>query len=267
MPVEIADRCRRHGPESRAKFGGRRLPRQLRARQDLERCRTETLGGQGEHGEPGGEDHARDPAWKHRPCPKCQQAQAAQGRDHQHRRRRPVPHVLVTFTLPAELRALARRHQKPLDTLRLRRSAAAFPELALAPRFLGGRIGMVGGLHPWPRHLRDQPHGPDIVPAGGLTADDRGRPARPDFLGHVTPLSVLCRAKCRDARHKTDLVPLVAAQVWTKDWVVHCAPVGRGAAALRDLAPDSLRVALSTNRLRPRPEGHVTWQYKASPIL
>jgi hypothetical protein len=53
---------------------------------------------------------------------------------------------MVTLTLPAERRALARRHQKTLDNILFRRSAAALQELALDPRFIGGRIGMVGGL-------------------------------------------------------------------------------------------------------------------------
>jgi hypothetical protein len=43
--VEIADIFRIHGPEYRAKFGDRMLPSHLRAMQDLERCRTEMLGG------------------------------------------------------------------------------------------------------------------------------------------------------------------------------------------------------------------------------
>jgi hypothetical protein len=44
--AEIAEIFRIHGPAYRTKFGNRRLPSHLRAMQDLERCRTETLGGQ-----------------------------------------------------------------------------------------------------------------------------------------------------------------------------------------------------------------------------
>jgi hypothetical protein len=49
--VAIAEIFRIHGPEDRAQFGDRRLPSHLRALQDIERCRTETLGGQVSHGE------------------------------------------------------------------------------------------------------------------------------------------------------------------------------------------------------------------------
>ena len=46
MLVEIAEIFRIHGPAYRAPCGDRMLPRHLRALQDMERCRTETLGGQ-----------------------------------------------------------------------------------------------------------------------------------------------------------------------------------------------------------------------------
>jgi len=123
---------------------------------------------------------------------------------------------------------------------------------------------MVGVLHTWTRALRYHPHVHDIVAGGGLASDDPWRPARPDFLVPVTPLSVLFRAKCRDALQKTALLPLVTEPVWRKDWGVHREPVGRGQEAFRYLAPSIVRVALSTNRLLTLEEGSVTFQYQAS---
>jgi Putative transposase/Transposase zinc-binding domain len=262
--VAIADIFRIHGPEYRAKFGGRMLPRHRRAMQDMERCRTETLGGQVYHCESCGAYHDSDHSCKNRHCPQCQQDQAEPWLDHQTRLRRPVSHFMVTFTLPDALRELARRHQKTLANIRFRSSSEALQELALDPRCIGGRIGMVGVLHTWTRDLRSHPHVHDIVPGGGLTADDRWLPSRPDFLVHVKPLSGLFRAKFRDALHQTDLFPLVDAQVWNKDGVVHGEPVGRGAEAFRYLAPYSFRVAISNHRILTLQEGRVTLPYKAS---
>ena len=74
--VEIADIFRIHGPEYRAKFGDRMLPSHLRAMQDIERCRTETLGGQVYHCETCREYHYSYHSCKNRHCPKCQQDQA-----------------------------------------------------------------------------------------------------------------------------------------------------------------------------------------------
>lgn len=84
---------------------------------------------------------------------------------------------------------------------------------------------------------------------GGLATDDTWRPSRPDFLVPVKALSVLFRAKCRDALTKSALCSLVDEQVWHKDWVVHGEPVDRGQEALRYLAPYIFRVAISTNRI------------------
>ncbi|MGH8058735.1 MAG: IS91 family transposase [Candidatus Entotheonellia bacterium] len=144
--VEIAAIFRLHGPASRATCGDRMLPSHLRAMQDMERCRTELLGGQVSHCETCQEYHDRDHSCKNRHCPTCQQDQAKPWLEHQTRLLLPVPHCMVTCTLPAELRGLARRHQKTLDHILFRSSSEALQALALDPRFIGGRIGMVGVL-------------------------------------------------------------------------------------------------------------------------
>jgi hypothetical protein len=262
--VEIADIFRIHGPAYRAQFGDRMLPSHRRAMQDIERCRTEPLGGQVYHGETCQAYHYSYHSCKNRHCPKCQQDHAQQWLEHQQRLLLPVPHFMVTFTLPAELRGLARRHQKTLYHLLFRSSAEALQELALDPRFIGGRIGMVGVLHTWTRDLRYHPHVHYIVAGGGLSAEGTWLPARQDFLVHVTPLSILFRAKFRDYLQKTDLFPLVDAHVWHKDWVVYCEPVGSGEEAFRYLAPYIFRVAISNNRVLKLEDGQVTFQYKES---
>lgn len=262
--VEIADIVRLHGPAYRAKFGDRMLPSHRRAMEDIERCRTETLGGQVYHCETCRAYHYSYPSCKNRHCPKCQQDQAEQWLDDQKRLLLPVPHFLVTFTLPAELRALARRHQKTLYNLLFRSSSEALQELALDPRCIGGRIGMVGVLHTWTRDLRYHPHVHYSVAGGGLSAEGTWRPARQDFLVHVKPLSLIFRAKFREQLHKTDLFPQVDEAVWTKDWGVHCEPVGTGKAAFRYLAPYIFRVAISNNRIRKLEDDRVTFQYKDS---
>ena len=262
--VEIADIFRIHGPGYRAKFGDRMLPSHLRAMQDIERCRTETLGGQVYHCETCQAYHYSYHSCKNRHCPKCQHDQAEQWLEDQKRLLLPVPHFMVTFTLPAALSRLARRPQKTLYNRLFRSSAEALQELALDPRFIGGRIGMVGVLHTWTRDLRYHPHVHYIVAGGGLSAEGAWVPSRQDFLVHVTPLSVLFRAKFRAYLQQTDLFPLVDAHVWNKDWVVHCEPVGSGEAACRYLAPYIFRVAISNNRVLKLEDGQVTFQYKES---
>ena len=260
--VEIADIFRIHGPEYRAQFGDRMPASHLRAMQDIEQCRTDALGGQLFYCEPCQQHHYSYHSCKNRHCPTCQNDQAQAWLENQQSVLLPVPHCMVTFTLPDPLRVLARSHQQTISNILFRSSSGTLQALALDPRFVGGRIGMLGVLHPWTRDLRYHPHLHYLVPGGALSADSTWIPSRPDFLVHVKPLAVLFRATCRDQLHKTALCSLVDAQVWQQDWVVHCAPVGNGEHACRYLAPYIFRVAISTNRIRTLEDGQVTFQYK-----
>jgi Putative transposase len=156
---------------------------------------------------------------------------------------------MVTFTLPEELRSLARSNQKAVYNILFRASADALLELASDPRFVGGRIGMVGVLHTWTRDLFYHPHVHYIATGGGLSSDGRWFDSRKDFLVHVKPLSVLFRAKFRDQLKKTDLFHL---------------PVGAGEGAFKYLAPYIFRVAISNKRILNLEDGKVTFSYKES---
>ena len=69
-----------------------------------------------------------------------------------------MTHFLVTCTVPEQLRALTRSHQKTIYNILFRTSSEALQTLALDPRFVGGRIGMIGVLHTWTRDLLYHPH-------------------------------------------------------------------------------------------------------------
>jgi hypothetical protein len=151
--VEVADIFRLHGPDYRAKFADRMLPSHRRAMEDICRCRTEALGGQVYYCAKCQEHRYSYHSCKNRHCPKCQNDQANEWLENQQNLLLPVTHFLVTFTLPEELRSLARANQKTLYNILFRASSEALQQLALDPRFIGGRIGMVGVLHTWTRDL------------------------------------------------------------------------------------------------------------------
>ena len=130
---------------------------------------------------------------------------------------------------------------------------------------MGGQIGMIGILHTWGRDLSYHPHVHYLVPGGGLSDDGQSwLPAREDFLVHVKPLSILFRAKFRDALKKTDLFAQVPPETWQQDWVVHCQSVGNGVATLKYLAPYVFRVAISHKRILKCAQGKVTFRYTES---
>lgn len=175
----------------------------------------------------------------------------------------PVPYFLLTFTLPDELRTLARSQQRLFYSTLFRTSATAAKKLALDPKYVGGQIGMVGVLHTWGRDLTYHPHVHYLVPAGGIGSDGEWLPVRNNFLFPVKALSKIFRAKFRDALQEEDCFEQIPDRVWRKqDWVVHCQQVGRGLGALKYLAPYIFRVAISNRRI-VRFEGEkVTYLYK-----
>ena len=264
MRVEVADIFRLHGPEYRAKFRDRMPPSHLRAMEDIERCRTEALGGQLYFCDQCQEPRYSYHSCQNRHCPKCQNDQANEWLEKQKNLLLPVGYFMVTFTLPEELRSLARSHQQVVYNSLFRASSEALLELASDPRFVGGKIGAVGVLHTWTRDLFYHPHLHYIATGGGLAADGRWLNSRNGFLVHVKPLSILFRAKFRDLLKQTDLFQLVDPQVWRKDWVVHSQPVGSGEAAFKYLAPYIFRVAISNRRILALEDGQVTFSYKDS---
>src|SRR5712691_9884727 len=171
--LEVAEIFRLHGPAYRQKFGSRMLPSHHRAMQDIEQCRTAARGGQLYFCQQCQEQRYSDHSCKNRHCPKCGNEQANEWLQQQQQLLLPVPYFMVTFTLPAELRPLARSQQKISYNLLFRTASQALQQLALDPRFVGGTLGLVGVLQTWTRDLRYHPHLHFLVTGGGLTADGR----------------------------------------------------------------------------------------------
>ena len=173
---------------------------------------------------------------------------------------------MLTFTLPAPLRPVARSHQTLLYDLLFRTSAAATQHLAADPRFIGGQLGLVGVLHTWGRTLTYHPHVHYLIPAGGLADDEsnlatgtrRLSGARQGPVGHLS--RALPRALCA----RPTLRPRSRLRSGNNDWVVHCQAVGNGETAFKYLAPYIFRVAISNSRLLKVENDQVTFRYRAS---
>ena len=239
------------------------LPSHHRAMAAIEHCRTEALGGHIYSCTTCNTTRYSYHSCRNRHCPTCQQDAAQTWLARQPDLLLPVPYFLVTFTVPAELREVARQHQRRIYTLFFRASAAALQELAQDPRFLGGQIGMLGVLQTWTRDLRYHPHIHYLVPAGGLAPGDvNWLPATGRFLVHVKPLAQLVCGKVRAALRQWGLEQAVPRTTWRTPWVVDCRPVGSGQAALKYLAPYIFRVALSNNRIVRVVNDQVTFRYR-----
>lgn len=265
--VELAEIFRRYGPEYIDRFGSKMPPSHRRSINDIIDCRTEQMGGHLYRCEnPDCEQivYAYH-SCGNRSCPKCGQDKTQRWIEKQNHLLLPTHYFLVTFTLPCELRPVARSNQKVAYNLLFKSSAAALQQLAKDQRFGGGNIGMMGGLHTWRRDMGYHPHVHFIVPGGGLSPDrSKWLPSNPEFFVPVQALSPIFRAKFRDALKKTDLFKSVPAGVWQKDWVVHCKPVGNGNSALKYLAPYVYRVAITNKRIEKLENDQVTFRFKNS---
>ncbi|MHB1561951.1 MAG: IS91 family transposase [Isosphaeraceae bacterium] len=211
-----------------------------------------------------GKMHAVARSCGDRHCPSCQRDKAEDWLARQVDRLLPCPYFLVTFTLPTELRELARAHQRAVYGALFEASSQALRAVAADPRHLGtDRLGFFGVLHTWGRTLEYHPHVHYVVPGGGLSGDGtRWLASRPGFLVPVKPLSIVFRAKFRDALRAAGLLDDVDPAVWRRDWVVHCQPSGDGRRSLRYLAPYVFRVAIVDHRIVSCEDGRVTFTYR-----
>ena len=260
--LEVADILRAAGPELCARLAV--LPSQKRALQAILQCRTPALGGQVYGCEDCGALHYSYHSCGNRHCPKCHGQQTERWLEKQRARLLPCPHYLPTFTLPSELRAVARSHQKLVYGLLLSTAAASIQKLCADPKWLGAQPGLMGVLHTWTRAMLYHPHAHFLVSAGGLSAEgQRWVPAKsPRFLVPVRALSVVFRAKMRDRLKRAGLLQQLPAKIWKQPWVVHAQHAGSGQKVLDYLGRYVFRIAISNSRLECLNDWQVTFRYR-----
>jgi hypothetical protein len=252
MPT-VADVLRRHGPAYLERFGTAMPAEHKKVLAAITACRTGQLGTVIYQCAACGTTHAMGRSCGNRHCPTCQQDKAKAWLENQIDRLLPCPYFLLTFTVPAGLRGFVRRHQRVAYAAIFEASSAAIKTLAADPKYVGTpRCGFFGVLHTWGRTLDYHPHVHYVVPGGGISPDgSQWLASRADFFVPVKALSILFRAKFRDALDRAGLLRQVDPVVWRQDWVVHSQAVGDGQASLKYLAPYVFRVAIK----RPEDRG------------
>jgi hypothetical protein len=244
-------------------FGRGRPPAQQRALRDIAQCRTPALGGSLYRCDACGTLAYRYHSCRNRHCPTCQEDRAQDWLTRTRARLLPCDHYLLTFTLPAPLRAVALAHPEIVYAALLREAATTVQTLAHDRAWVGGTPGILAVLHTWSRTLGYHPHAHLLVTAGGLAPDGTTwvRPAHPRFLVPGYMLSEIFRAKMRTALERAGLARAVDPAVWQQRWTVHVQQMGRGDHAVRYLARYVYRVAVTNERLQRTADGHVTLRY------
>lgn len=253
--MTLADLLRRHWPEYvRSNGGAGKIPAShWRAVEAVLSCRTPRLGGHVHACTDCGGEHFAYHSCNHRACPRCggreQQLWAAR----QQARRLPVPYFMLTFTVPEQLRAFFRCHQRIAYRLLFNAASGAVRELFANPKHFGAQPGFTAVLHTWTRQMQFHPHLHLLVPAAALSEDGCAavRARHPDFLLPHAPL-----ARCYRRRFLAELRTKHPGlhQHWCPqfgdiDWNVHLKAVGRGKKAIRYLAAYVNKSAFSESRL------------------
>jgi hypothetical protein len=265
--LRVHEVLRRWAPAYRQCFDATLPPRHREVLDRLQACRTPALGGALYYCPTCRQHHFSYHSCNDRHCPQCGHTDADQWLTQHTALLLPVPYFLVTFTVPEQLRAWMRSHPALAYRLLFDASARALQDLAQNPRRLGASLGLLGILHTWTRTLVYHPHVHYLVPAGGLSHDERQWvPSRPKFLVRVEPLSDHFRSLFRQAlqREAPEALRELPARTWKQRWVTHSQPVGSGQHALRYLSRYVFQTATGNRRLDLLPDGRLRWPYRHS---
>ena len=227
--LEVADIFRRYGEAYLEKYGAKLPLRHRRAFQDILHCRTPALGGHLYACDHCGHQVYSYHSCRNRSCPKCHGDDTEAWLEKRRKELLPVEYFHVVFTLPKELRHPVRSHPEILYGILMKAAAQSLIKLAADPRYVGGLIGVLAVLHTWTRTLHYHPHVHCLVPAGGVSDDQKWLPARKKYLVPVKALSRIFRGMFREmvAKAQPDFrIPEVA---WKQEWVVYCKPTFQGA--------------------------------------
>lgn len=197
----------------------------------------------------------------HRSCNRCQQHSAEQWLARQEQKLLPVHYYLATFTLPLELRGLAKRHPRIVYDALLQCATATLKQFGLNRRGFEAELGMCAVLHTHTRRLDYHPHVHVVVPGGGV--ERRRREWR------NMPGKYLFNGRALAAAFRGALLKALADQGLTlpataKRWIVQCQRIGRGQHALRYLSRYLYRGVISNRNILDDDGNEVTFRFKDS---
>lgn len=246
---------------------------QGRALSAIALCRTAALGGHRNVCLACGKEE--DPSYnscRNRHCPKCQALAQERWISRRAEALLPVPHFHGVFTLPEDLRSVARRRPREVYDALFRVASEALLELGRTR--MKAALGLTLVLHTWTRDLRFHPHVHALISAGGLLEDGSGfKRAKGKFLLHVKPLAQLFKGKMMAALRTFQengalgLGPgafgALMASLAAQDWNVYLKrPFSSPEHVLGYLGRYTHRVGISNSRLLSVTEEAVTFRTK-----
>jgi len=143
----------RYQTRFRTTYQGRITKQQIRAMDAVMDCRTARYGSMALGCDDCEQQSIQYHACGNRACHRCQHYDTTRWLVRQQQKLLPVNYFMVTFTLPAELRAVAARHQKTFYNLLMDCAHSTLKTFAGNHRELDSGIGMTAVLHLLPAGL------------------------------------------------------------------------------------------------------------------
>ena len=198
----------------------------------------------------------------HRNCPHCQHYESQQWIERQAQKQVPANYFMNTFTLPAQLRSLARLHPRLLYSMMFDCAWATLQCFSKNDKQLQGHPGAIAVLHTHSRELNYHPHIHVIMPAATVDkTNNRWRTKQSKYLFNHKALSKVFRAKIL-TRMTEEKLPFPAKM--PKKWVVDCKFVGVGDKALIYLGRYLYRGVIREKDILSCQEANVTYRYQDS---
>ena len=177
----------------------------------------------------------------------------------------PAEYFLLTFTLPAEFRALTWAHQSVVYELLMRCCWETARTFSQNDKQLQGTPGAIAVLHTNTRRLEYHPHVHLVMPAAAVDGEcrqwrtkRRGK-AKAGYLFNQKALAKVFRAKMLAA---IEAAGLTLPHRYPEKWVVDCKSVGSGEKALIYLGRYLYRGVVAEKDIVARDNGQVRFRYR-----
>jgi hypothetical protein len=265
--IALSTLIERFGPAFLAQHGASALPSQRQALNAMKNCRSMLGPGMlAQCGDCGGQ-RVVPHSCGHRNCPHCQHFESQRWIERQTQALVPGSYFLITFTLPAELRALVWQHQRLLYAALMDCAWETLRTFSQNHRQLQGSAGAVAVLHTHSRKLDFHPHVHVAMPAAALDANKglwrtlRKTSKGGGYLFNHEALAKVFRAKFLAALSELglQLPPDLPGA-----WVVDCKCVGNGEKALVYLGRYLYRGVIQEKDILRCENGQVTYRWRDS---
>ena len=265
--MELAALCERYRVRFIASHARHTTQAQWSALNALLGCHTEQYGTLSLSCQRCSQEAIRYRSCGHRFCNQCQQHSTQMWLNRQTQKLLPVDYYLVTFTLPFELRAVAKAHSTTVLTLLMQCAAATLIRFGLNAPGLQAQLGMCAVLHTHTRRLDYHPHVHLVVPGGGLNVErNEWRKLKGKYLFNVKAMSSVFRGRFIAALKEQlpkEMNSDLLRKLYKHKWVVYAKrPFTGPQSVVEYLGRYTHKIAISNHRITAIKDGKVSFRYK-----